>query len=159
MSWTADLEQLLNHGFSFSVTPEKWLGSFRSADDSSFPQPVKPFVLPRSSPSPLSHPPSLFPFLSASPPLVQWLLLSFSSTTPLPHPWFPFAISYLLSSRTCLITPVTFFLCPHPSLHPSLVSSITRPHLWGPFSRSLFIFFFLLGFYKPRFLKFLCQSD
>lgn len=31
----------------FSFSEKKWLGSFRSADDSSFPQPVKPFVLPR----------------------------------------------------------------------------------------------------------------
>lgn len=103
-----------------SYTRKKWLGSFRSADDSSFPQPVKPFVLPRSSPSPLSLPPLppiLVPISVCLPSLVQFYVF--------PSPICGFPLSYLHSSPTCLITAVTLFLFFCLSSLP-LVSSITE---------------------------------
>lgn len=111
---------------------KKWLGSFRSADDSSFPQPMKPFVLPRYPPPP---PPqnlrSFFPFLSTPLATCAILLISFSNL------WLPFAV---LSFS--VLPPVLSFFAhsssfPYLSIPPSIPrqSPLTLPAL-----RAYFLF-------------------
>lgn len=110
--------QLHNHVFSFSVTAKKWLGSFGRADDSCFPQILKPFVLPPSSPFPHS-PPIPCSYCRLLPLSCATLLLPFLCL------WLPLSLSFLFS--TCLISPVAFFLsCGlfSPSSTPLLISGV-----------------------------------
>lgn len=91
---------------------KKWLGSFGSADDSSFPQPVKPFVLPRSSPFPLS-PSILVPISVCLPPLVQFCFFP-SPICGFPLPCLIFSLP--LPVLSLLLHPSSISVCPHPSL-------------------------------------------
>lgn len=109
---------------------KKWLGSFRSAGDCSFPQPVKPFVFTTVSslPPPLTlHPYSRFCLSLYLCNASSFLLLSAAS--------FPCLLSPLpsLSLHTCLLWNSSSVSAYHPPLlHPCLFRSTPCPTHYHP---------------------------
>lgn len=122
---------------------KRWLGSFRGADDSSFPQPVKPFVQRWPSPFPLFTP-FLIPFLS---PFSCAILL-----LPFAHLWLSTVLSSLSPLLSLVLHSSFSLVCPHPSL--VSISLLTR---WTPvfllISLHVFLCIMTLFFCRSRWCR------